>query len=210
MLNPVSTYRIQFHKNFTFKDFDQILPYLQKLGVKTVYASPIFESTPGSTHGYDGLNPHRINPEIGTLEELYALRKKLRDAGMFWLQDIVPNHAAFDPRNPWLYDVLEKGRHSPYAVYFDIDWEHPLSKGQLMVPFLGSSFEEALSKGELKITYQKQRLVFSYYDSSYPLGLQSYAFLLNSPDVKNSEPITAFLETVTSAQEQKNPKAYTE
>jgi maltooligosyltrehalose synthase len=66
MINPIATYRLQFHSGFTFADFEQIISYLQKLGIKTVYASPIFEATPGSTHGYDALNPHHINPEIGT------------------------------------------------------------------------------------------------------------------------------------------------
>src|SRR3954447_25548023 len=106
MFNPVSTYRLQFHKNFSFHDLECILPYLQKLGVKTIYASPIFEATPGSNHGYDVLNPHKINPEIGTVEQLQALCKQLQERGMNWLQDVVPNHMAFDVRNPWLRDVL--------------------------------------------------------------------------------------------------------
>src|SRR5215216_2943088 len=101
MFNPIATYRLQFHKDFTFKDFEKIFSYLKKMDVSTVYASPIFESTPGSTHGYDGLNPHNINPEIGTLEELQIINKKLRAENMGWLQDIVPNHVAFDWRNPW-------------------------------------------------------------------------------------------------------------
>ncbi len=66
MNNPVATYRLQFHSEFTFDAFERIIPYLQKLGISTIYASPVFEATPGSTHGYDGVNPHRINPEIGT------------------------------------------------------------------------------------------------------------------------------------------------
>src|SRR5215218_489421 len=178
MQNPVSTYRIQFHKDFTFRDLEHILPYLQKLGVKTIYASPIFEATPGSTHGYDGLNPHRINPEIGTLEELQRLSKKLGEVGMYWLQDIVPNHMAFDPRNPWLMDVLEKGPRSMYASFFDVDWNSPVYDGRLMVPFLGAPLEEVIRKGELQISYHEQRLVLQYYDSIYPLNLPSYKTIL--------------------------------
>ena len=68
MFNPISTYRIQFHKDFPFRRLQEIIPYLQQLGVKTLYASPIFEATPGSTHGYDATNPLQINPEIGTEE----------------------------------------------------------------------------------------------------------------------------------------------
>jgi maltooligosyltrehalose synthase len=147
MFNPVSTYRIQFHKGFTFQDLERMLPYLQKLGVKTLYASPVFEATPGSTHGYDGLNPHQINPEIGTEEQLYGLSKKLAELGIAWLQDIVPNHMAFDPRNPWLMDVLEKGRYSRYAPFFDVAWNSSLFQGHIMVPFLGSPLEDVIKTG---------------------------------------------------------------
>src|SRR5688572_31327428 len=107
MTNPISTYRFQFHKEFNFQAFEELIPYLQKLGVGTVYASPIFESVPGSTHGYDGLNPHLINPEIGTEEQLYVISDKLKNAQIQWLQDIVPNHMAFHSGNKWLMDVLE-------------------------------------------------------------------------------------------------------
>ena len=112
MFDPVATYRIQFHKDFTFHDLERIIPYLQKLGIKTIYASPIFTATPGSTHGYDGLDPNTINPEIGTEEQLRIISQRLKTAGISWLQDIVPNHMAFHPDNKWLMDVLEKGRDS--------------------------------------------------------------------------------------------------
>ena len=99
MFNPISTYRIQFHKDFTFTDFEKTIPYLQQLGVKTLYASPIFEATPGSVHGYDVVNPLTINPEIGTEESLRSLHLQLKEAGICWLQDIVPNHMAYHSNN---------------------------------------------------------------------------------------------------------------
>ncbi|MBD0295783.1 MAG: malto-oligosyltrehalose synthase, partial [Flavisolibacter sp.] len=133
MYNPIATYRIQFHKDFSFQEFERIIPYLQQLGVSTVYASPIFEATPGSTHGYDVLNPNNINLEVGTEEQLRKLSQRLKEQNIGWLQDIVPNHMAFDPRNPWLLDVLEKGPQSPYASFFDVTWNAQLFKGRLMV-----------------------------------------------------------------------------
>src|ERR1700712_5995325 len=141
MNNPISTYRLQFHKDFTFDDFEKIIPYLQKLGVGTIYASPIFEATPGSVHGYDGVNPHKINPEIGTEEELLAISKKLKEYNISWIQDIVPNHMAFDPNNPWLKDVLEKGQKSLYASFFDVPWTGKIYHGKIMIPFLGNPLE---------------------------------------------------------------------
>src|SRR4029079_10378609 len=122
MTNPISTYRFQFNNNFRFEDFEKIIPYLQQLGVGTIYASPIFEAVPGSTHGYDGLNPCRINPEVGTIEQLKAISRQLKTHNISWLQDIVPNHMAFHSKNEWLMDVLEKGSQSQFASWFDITW----------------------------------------------------------------------------------------
>ncbi len=128
----------------------------EKLGIKTLYASPVFEAVPGSTHGYDGINPHRINPEIGTEEDLRRISGKLREAGIGWLQDIVPNHMAFHPGNAWLMDVLEKGQASEYAGLLRHLWD---VDEKLMVPFLGGTLDEVVQKGELKVTEQDGRVV---------------------------------------------------
>src|SRR5687768_13276844 len=146
MYKPSGTYRIQFQKAFTFQDAEKILNYLQRLGIGAVYASPVFQSVPGSTHGYDGLNPTVINPEIGTLQQLETISRKLQQNQIGWVQDIVPNHLAFDPRNPWLYDVLKNGKSSPYAGFFDILWDTP-GNDKLMVPFLGNMPEEEVANG---------------------------------------------------------------
>jgi len=180
MFNPVATYRIQFNKDFTFKDLDTALPYLTALGVKTIYASPIFASVPGSMHGYDVTNPYEINPEIGSEEELYQLHKKLSDEGMAWIQDIVPNHMAFHHDNTWLMDVLEKGSISVYASFFDITWSDRLFHGKLMVPFLGDTLEATLQKNELQIVYDKQRLLLKYYDSFFSLNSKTYKTILGA------------------------------
>jgi len=174
MFNPVSTYRIQFHKDFRFADLENIIPYLQQLGVKSLYASPIFEAVPGSVHGYDCTNPLAINPEIGTLDELRELSKKLREAGIDWLQDIVPNHMAFHCNNAWLMDVLKKGKASEYASVFDINWGNKGTE-KLMVPFLGKTLKEVVDDGELKVSLLHDKPVFDYYGAIYPLSGESIA-----------------------------------
>ncbi|RYE01714.1 MAG: hypothetical protein EOP50_01525 [Sphingobacteriales bacterium] len=178
MYNPIATYRIQFHKEFTFADFERHIDYFTGLGVKTIYASPIFSAVPGSTHGYDALDPLTINPEIGTLEQLRSITNRLRVAGIGWLQDIVPNHMAYDTRNPWLRDVLEKGRHSAYANFFDVAWTDSVAAGHIMAPFLGKSLEEAVHAGEVQLLFENGRLSLNYYGSHYPLRLRSYKALL--------------------------------
>ncbi len=166
MLNPVATYRIQFHKDFNFHQLKQVLPYLKQLGIGTLYVSPIFEAVPGSKHGYDGLNPHKINPEIGSLDELRNISSELQSAGIGWLQDIVPNHMGFHTKNEWLMDVLENGSESKYAKFFDIDWSE-----KLMVPFLGGSVDEAIANNELKIVTIDGKYRLKYYEDLYPLHI---------------------------------------
>ena len=115
---PLATYRIQFHKDFKFRDLRQHLPYLAQLGIDTIYASPIFQARPGSTHGYDVTNANILNPEIGTPEEFESLMAAVKKHGLKWLQDIVPNHMAFHESNAWLMDVFEKGPASGILPFF--------------------------------------------------------------------------------------------
>ncbi|WP_375447713.1 malto-oligosyltrehalose synthase [uncultured Fibrella sp.] len=190
MYNPVSTYRVQLHENFTFADLEQQLDYLQQLGVTTIYASPTVAATPGSTHGYDGIDPQRINSEIGTVDQLRSLSQQLRERNMGWLQDIVPNHLAFHPANPWISDVLEKGHQSLYASYFDIPGTNELFDGTLMAPFLGQKLVDIIKNGELRVAYLHQRLVLQYYDSHFPLAPHTYAQVLMSEEQQQADPFT--------------------
>ena len=208
MTNPVSTYRLQFHKDFTFTDFEQIIPYLHQLGVRTVYASPITEATPGSTHGYDSVNPHRVNPEIGTEAQLKAISRRLSGLGIGWLQDIVPNHMGFDPHNPWLMDVLEKGQKSIYAPFFDINWSTPAHDGRLMVPFLGSPLPDIIDKNELQIAWQHERLELAYYETAYPLHLRSYATVFGAAGAPVSPAMSALLAEIPAIEQLAEPKQY--
>lgn len=178
---PSSTYRIQFHKDFNFHNLQHIVDYLHTLGISTVYASPVFSATPGSMHGYDVTDPHSINPEIGTLQELRALSVMLKEKNMLWLQDIVPNHMAFNTHNYRLMDVLERGPHSTWYHYFDINWSHPDPElnGKVMAPFLGKELNECLEAGEIKLTISKNGFSIDYFDTQYPLSITAYEQLLH-------------------------------
>jgi malto-oligosyltrehalose synthase/4-alpha-glucanotransferase len=168
MFNPVSTYRIQFHAGFTFNDFRKLIPYFYQLGVKTIYASPIFTAVPGSMHGYDSINPIQINPEIGSIAELKLIAKELASLKMGWIQDIVPNHMAYDHRNPWLMDVLKKGEDSNYRNHFDII-SKDLATEPLMAPFLGASLEEEIANEKFSLVKQKEEWFLKYGESYWPL-----------------------------------------
>jgi (1->4)-alpha-D-glucan 1-alpha-D-glucosylmutase len=178
--NPVSTYRLQFNKDFTLKDAEMILPYLYKTGIRTIYASPVFEATKGSLHGYDVTNPLKVNSEIGSEEELEALTRKVHEYGIGWIQDIVPNHMAFSVENPWIYDVLEKGRESEYYDFFDILDNHPDEnlQNRLMLPFFGKSLEELLEDNDLSVVIRKDGFKLKYFETEYPLSVPVYFRLL--------------------------------
>lgn len=210
MNNPISTYRLQFHKEFSFNDFEKIIPYLQKLGAGTVYASPIFEATPGSVHGYDSLNPHKVNPEIGTEEQLTNISQRLKEQGISWLQDIVPNHMAFDPNNPWLKDVLEKGQKSLYASFFDVPWTGRIYHGKIMIPFLGSPLQEVIRNGELTLDFEEPRFVLKYYESSWPIRLRSYVSILQSGEGEPVQAIQQLIDQVKGIKQAEEATAYTE
>lgn len=171
---PVSTYRIQLSPEFTFQDLRNILDYLEQLGISTIYAAPFFQARKGSTHGYDITDPLKLNREIGTLEEFRMLREIIKEKGMTWLQDIVPNHMAFDATNPWLRDILEYGAESPYYHHFDVDWK----KKKIMAPFLGAPLDAVLQEKELNLKLEKNGFTLNYFDNSYPLALHSYAEIL--------------------------------
>lgn len=179
MIIPGSTYRVQFNKNFTLEHFEEIIEYLNKLGITTVYASPLLQATKDSEHCYDVTDPDAINKQIGTEKKLAAISRRLKSYNMTWLQDIVPNHMAFDSSNFRLMDVLERGKNSSYAGYFDIDWNHNHCKGKLMVPFLDGSLEKALAENQIKLSYSQDGLFLSYFSNLYPLNLESYKLILS-------------------------------
>jgi len=179
---PTSTYRIQLNDAFTFSDLAAIIGYLHELGISTVYASPITTAVKGSQHGYDVADALSLNPEIGTEQQLKSLADTLDGYNMSWLQDIVPNHMAYDVSNPWLFDVLERGKDSIYYRYFDI-----MAGGtgderdeRLMAPFLGNDLSVCLDKSEISLQFTGHGFFLRYYDKDYPVGAGLYHWICGS------------------------------
>lgn len=145
----LSTYRLQLRGEssgsaFTFADAENLLDYLDDLGVTHLYLSPIMTATTGSSHGYDVTDPTTVSPELGGADGLARLSAAARARGLGLVVDIVPNHVGIDqPRqNPWWWDVLRNGRSSPYATFFDIDWDLD-QDGRIVLPVLGSDEDAA-------------------------------------------------------------------
>ncbi|WP_066380153.1 malto-oligosyltrehalose synthase [Anabaena sp. CA = ATCC 33047] len=182
---PIATYRIQFNAQFPFQSAKEVTSYLAELGISDVYAAPIFKARVGSTHGYDIVDPNQLNPELGTQEDFFDLIQELKQHQMGWLQDIVPNHAAYDSQNKYLMDVLENGVNSIYTNYFDIAWNYPISNGfgnphePILTPLLGKFYGEALENQEIQLRYDQTGLSVNYYNLKLPVNLESYATFLS-------------------------------
>jgi len=163
---PISTYRLQFNRDFRFTDALRLVDYLYELGITDLYASPILKARAGSTHGYDVTDPTQLNQEIGTPEEFDEFCRALQSRGMGLILDIVPNHMAASLDNPWWFDVLEKGEGSAYAQFFDVNWE---SK-KVLLPILGRPYGEALDNQELRLTIENGRPILRYFEQKLPIA----------------------------------------
>lgn len=178
---PSSTYRIQLNPEFRFSDVRNILDYLHELCISDLYLSPILASRKGSNHGYDVIDPTRLNPDLGSEEEFVALQTDLQARGMGLLVDIVPNHMAASAENSWWMDVLENGAQSAFASFFDVEW-HPHARsldGKILLPILGRPFGEALDSGEITLVYADGRFVLQYFETLLPVSPRSYYEILN-------------------------------
>ncbi len=196
-----ATMRLQLHRDFGFDAAREQLPYLARLGISHVYASPILVARSGSMHGYDVVDHGAINPELGGEAALRRFVEALRALGMGLIVDIVPNHMGVGGHdNAWWLETLEWGRDSPYANFFDIDWavDDPALRGRVAAPFLGKPYGQAIADDELRLQFDAAsgRLLVAYYDHHFPLAPQVYAPLLRSGGTALAEPAREFRDAL--------------
>lgn len=177
-----ATMRLQFHAGFTLDDAVEWVDYFDRLGISHIYASPLLTARPGSLHGYDVIDPTRVNPELGGEEALRRLVHALRERGMGLILDLVPNHMAADCHNPWWQDVLLWGSTSLYASFFDINWQcqDPYNRGRVLLPILADDYLTTLKQGNLRLTFVPVTGCFylCHHDHQLPVALPSYARIL--------------------------------
>jgi (1->4)-alpha-D-glucan 1-alpha-D-glucosylmutase len=177
---PRATYRLQFNEHFRLADALALVPYLHELGVSHIYASPLCQAAPHSTHGYDVHDFSKLNPELGTEADLEKLAAVLHEKKMGLVLDIVPNHMGIGSReNAWWWDVLMHGQKSRFAEHFDIDWKSSDKnlRGKVLVPVLGDNYETLLKKGELKLLHEGREFTLGYHEHRLPLAPETTAKL---------------------------------
>ncbi|MBI5671450.1 MAG: malto-oligosyltrehalose synthase [Chloroflexi bacterium] len=179
---PTATYRLQLRPEFTFRDALAVLPYLQALGISDYYVSPLFQPRTGSTHGYDVVDYHTLNPALGSREELDALVTALQKRGMGLLLDHVPNHMGNGADNAWWMDVLANGPASRYADFFDIDWRPPKREleNKVLLPVLGDHYGRVLEAGDLRLEYQDGTFALHYGQSWWPVIVGTWTPILSA------------------------------
>ncbi len=180
---PRATYRVQLNAGFRFTDAAALVPWLAQLGISHLYCSPFLRARAGSLHGYDVVDHGEINPEIGSRAEFDALVAEVHAHGMGLLIDLVPNHmGVLGGDNAWWLDVLENGRASAFAEYFDIDWApaDPVLAGRVLLPLLGDQYGLVLERGELQLRFASQtgRFTLHYYEHQLPIDPNTYPALL--------------------------------
>lgn len=180
---PASTYRLQITQDFDLDQAAEQIEYLRNLGVDWLYLSPVLQSTEGSQHGYDVVDPTVIDRARGGRDAFDRLCRAAHQAGMGVIVDVVPNHQGVaEPRqNPWWWSLLKEGAGSPHADAFDVDWE--AFGGKLMIPVLGDDTDDdgapvpgqahqALS--DLTVRVEDGEPVLAYWDNLYPLADGTY------------------------------------
>lgn len=183
---PRATYRLQLTRNFGFRAAGALAGYLGRLGISHAYLSPILKARPGSTHGYDVVDPAQINPELGTEADFREMAGRFRAEGIGIILDIVPNHMGIGGSdNPYWLDILENGAASRFASWFDIDWKppEPSLEGKILVPFLDRPLDRALADGllELRRSEDGKAAIWVYGHHKLPLAAESLDMLADGP-----------------------------
>ncbi len=187
-----ATYRVQVTPTFDLNQAAEIAGYLAALGVSHFYSSPYLQAASGSTHGYDVVNHHQVNEELGGAQARARLVQALDDHNLGQVLDIVPNHMAITGReNPWWWDVLENGPSSQFASYFDVDWDPPEARHSnvVLAPVLGEHYGQALEAGKIQLHYENNDFTIRYSGHEWPVDPRSLSSVLASAagDVDSDE-----------------------
>ncbi|MCI0524681.1 MAG: malto-oligosyltrehalose synthase, partial [Acidobacteria bacterium] len=195
------------------------MDYLCDLGVGDCYCSPLLAARPGSLHGYDVIDPTKLNPELGTREDFNRFASLLAERGMGLMMDVVPNHMCIaGSGNQRWNDVLENGPGSPFAPFFDIDWRPPKQnlEDKVLLPVLGDQYGRVLENQEVQLTYQRGAFFANYYETRLPIAPRTSILILRAvleavkTRLEESHPSRLELESIITALEYLPPRTETD
>ena len=178
---PRATYRLQFHKGFTFQQALDLVSYFDELGVSDLYASPLFKPCEENSHGYDVCDHKEFNPSIGSREDFDALAGALQGRAMGLILDVVPNHMGIGANNHWWMDVLENGPSSTFACFFDIEMQpaKPELENKVLLPILEDQYGKVLESGKFRLVFEGGGFFIYYYEHKMPLAPRTYSQILS-------------------------------
>jgi (1->4)-alpha-D-glucan 1-alpha-D-glucosylmutase len=205
---PVATYRVQMHAGFGFDQAADIVPYLYDLGISHLYTSPYLQAAAGSTHGYDIVDPTKINKELGGTHAHARMCETLAAKGLGHMIDVVPNHMAIaGPQNLWWWDLLENGPASRFADFFDVDWHNGANRwpGKLLLPVLGDHYGRILEDGQLWLSYEDKKFALHYHEHLFPVTRAGMAAFLSKAGISTESNDAVIAEKV--AQLNQDPDA---
>jgi (1->4)-alpha-D-glucan 1-alpha-D-glucosylmutase len=194
---PLATYRLQLTPTFDFRRASQTCGYLKALGISHLYLSPCMTAARGSLHGYDVVDPSRVNPELGGEEGFDALGRTLSELGLALVLDLVPNHMAIGSReNRWWWDVLVNGPASRYAGFFDIRWDPPnaLLRNKVLVPILGDTLERCLLARQIQLRRRNDEILVGYFHYEMPVSPESLREMLPAAAEAAADPALNHLD----------------
>src|SRR6185437_205645 len=116
-----------------------------------------------------------INSNLGSAEDFERFTAALKERGLGLLLDLVPNHMSATLSNAWWFDVLENGRESRYARFFDIDWRppNPALHDKVLLPVLEDDYGKVLESGKLRLTCEGGNFFIAYYERKFPVSAAS-------------------------------------
>ncbi len=195
MTGRVATYRVQLTPQFGFHQARGLVEYLSSLGISHFYSSPYLQAAAGSSHGYDVVDPGRINDELGGASGREQLCDALAAEGLGHIADIVPNHMAIrGGYNAWWWDVLENGPASRYSRYFDVEW-NPERDDKILLPVLGDQYGVELEAGRIQLTRQGGRFFITYFEHQAPMAPRSLSSILRTAGERaQSDQLTFFAD----------------
>ncbi|MFL5590185.1 MAG: alpha-amylase family glycosyl hydrolase [Ktedonobacteraceae bacterium] len=100
----------------TLNGLRERLPYFKKLGLTYLHLMPLFESPEGNSDGGYAISSYRrVNPRLGTIEELAGLAREFEEHGISLVLDFVFNHTSDE--HEWARRA-QAGDHEYERFYF--------------------------------------------------------------------------------------------